>query len=83
MRKQAETRLPLKKKTAENLKLLADQSAKAQQSANEAQANLLNAVTMVLNERDIDEAELVKITAPTKTDPVSYLVVIVKKRAKA
>jgi hypothetical protein len=80
-RKAAETKIPLKKKTAENLQLLSQQSDAALLAARNAQRELLNAATVVLNEHDIEEAELVRITAPTK-DEGAQLVVIVKKKSK-
>lgn len=80
-RKAAETKIPLKKATANNLALLSAERDRTNSLAAGAQRELINATTLVLNEHDIEEAELLKITAPTKDEP-AYLVVIVKKRSK-
>lgn len=80
-RKAAETKIPLKKATASNFALLGQEVQRTKAAAESAHRELINAATLILNENDIDEGELVRVEAATKTTP-AQLVVIVKKRSK-
>lgn len=80
-RKAAETKIPLKKATANNLALLGQEVQRTKALADSAHRELINAATLILNEHDIDEGELVRVDPATKTES-AQLVVIVKKRSK-